>query len=159
MTIYYIIWFFFSFVFGLCIFAFIYLCLVSTFLTLTQSHYQHYEFIMHYQQKLFLTLPYFFLSLVSIITQLPVNKQLNTTLIYSLSLYLSYLYNIKEREPQSQKAKKKKKKKKPQAQIQFTITNISSSLSVKTQTPQVHKHRFLDSKIHKQSNIILGFEG
>ena len=53
----------------------------------------------------------------------------------------------------------KKKKKPPQAHIQFTITDISSSLSVKTQIPQVHKHRLLDSEIHKQSKIILGFEG
>ena len=56
-------------------------------------------------------------------------------------------------------ANQKKKNTTQQAQIQFTITNISSSLSVKIQTPQVHKHRLLGSEIHKQSNIILSFEG
>ena len=58
-------------------------------------------------KKLFLTLPCFFLSLVPIIAQLPVNKEQtvkhytnifsNLYKLYSLSLYLSYLYNIRER--------------------------------------------------------------
>ena len=42
--------------------------------------------------KLFLTLPFFFLLLVPIIAQLPVNKQSNTTPIYSVVELIIYLW-------------------------------------------------------------------
>ena len=150
MTIYYIIWFVFFFCLWslyLCFYLSLCLCRVSLFFTLTQSHYLISDPLPIYYALLAKNFPnftIFFLSLVPIIVQLPVNKQLN---IFSLS----YLYNIRERVTNTewQRVTKPKKKKKPQAQIQFTITNISSSLSVKTQIPQVHKHKLLDSEIHK----------
>ena len=111
-------------------------------------------------QKLFLTLPFFFFF-VPIIAQLPVNKEqivkYYTNIFYNLyKLSLSlYIYIIRERERErvinivTESHKAKKKKKPPHAQIQFTITNSVHHSSIKIQTPQVHKHRLLDSKIHK----------
>ena len=89
-----------------------------------------------------LTLPFFFGSLVFIVTQLPVNKEqtdkhyannslifTNSTLSLSLSLSLSFLYNTRERvintesqrvtKPKSQKAKKRKEKKNTTCRINF----------------------------------------
>ena len=168
MTIFYIIWF----VFGLCLYLSLSLPLfISLSLSCLHIFDTHpislptlwiYSALCTSNQKLFLTLPFFFFF-VPIIAQLPVNKEqivkYYTNIFYnlyklSLSLSLSlYIYNKRERErvinivTESHKAKKKKKP--PHAQIQFTITNSVHHSSVKIQTPQVHKHRLLDSKIHK----------
>ena len=45
----------------ICLYLF-FIVFVSIFMLLTQSHYRYYKFIMHYQQTLFLTLPFLFLE-------------------------------------------------------------------------------------------------
>ena len=131
---------FFSFVFGLCLYLSLCLCLDSIFLTLTQSHYWHYKYFA-LPIKTFLNFTLFFFYHLSLLLpnyQSTKNKQSNTTLIYSListisilSLYLSYLYNIRERVTNTEwqrvtKPKSPHKKKKnttgSQAQIQFITT-------------------------------------
>ena len=165
---------FFSFVFGLCLYLSLCLCLVSIFSYFRQWHNPTKIYSTLLTKTFLYFTSFFFFSRVPIIGQ--TNTTQLTTLKYSListnstlSIYLSYLYNKRERVPntntesQIQKAKKKKKKEKKktttgsqdrQAQIQFTITESPTSVhhsSVKTQTPQVHdhKHRLLDSEIHK----------
>ena len=103
MTIYYIIWFVFFFCLWslyLCFYLSLCLCPVSLFLTLTQSHYRYYEFIMHYQQNFFLTLPFFSITCSY---YCPTTSQ--QTIKYSLSLSLSlsiYIYIKYKRESQAQ---------------------------------------------------------
>ena len=117
----------------------IYLCLLCLciiiiifFQSLAQSHYRHYDFIMHHQQTLYhfysLKVELLFLLLWLIPILLPNYPTTNSQrLIFSLisrdsTLSLSFLYNIREivtntesqftkthRQSQSQKAKKKKK--------------------------------------------------
>ena len=149
------------------IFIYLFVFVLSQYFHISDNDTIPLKFILHYWQKLFFTLLFFFFSRVPIIGQ--TNTTLLTTLIYSListnstlSIYLSYLYNKRESpEHRVTNPKTKKKKKKNttgsqdrQAQIQFTITESPTSVhhsSVKTQTPQVHnhKHRLLDSEIHK----------
>ena len=93
----------------LCFYLSLCLCRVSLFFTLTQSHYLISDPLPIYYALLAKNFPnftIFFLSLVPIIVQLPVNKQLN---IFSLS----YLYNIRERVTNTewQRVTKPKKKK------------------------------------------------
>ena len=166
---------FFSFVFGLCLYLSLCLCLVSIFSYFRQWHNPTKIYSTLLTKTFLYFTSFFFFSRVPIIGQ--TNTTQLTTLKYSListnstlSIYLSYLYNKRESpkhrvtNPKSQKKEEKRKKKKKkktttgsqdrQAQIQFTITESPTSVhhsSVKTQTPQVHdhKHRLLDSEIHK----------
>ena len=96
--LYYMICFFFSFFFCLwslylCFYLSLCLCPGSLFLTLTQSQYQHYEFIMPYQQKNFLTLLFFFYHFTCPY-YCPTTSQQKIKYSLSLSLSLSLLYYI-----------------------------------------------------------------
>ena len=154
MTIYYIIWFVFFFCLWslyLCFYLSLCLCRVSLFLTLTQSHYLISDPLPIYYALLAKNFPnftIFFLSLVPIIVQLPVKKQLN---IFSLS----YLYNIRERVTNTewQRVTKPKKKKKKTTGIDSIHNHqhqfITISKNTNTTSPQAQIVRFWDSQIIK----------
>ena len=139
---------FFSFVFGLCLYLSLCLCLVSIFSYFRQWHNPTKIYSTLLTKTFLYFTSFFFFSRVPIIGQ--TNTTQLTTLKYSListnstlSIYLSYLYNKRESpkhrvtNPKSQKKEEKRKKKHHHRQSgpsgtdsihNHGITHISSSL-------------------------------